>query len=557
MKSICFFCSYSTSTTIANYIQYYLKELAKHFTQVVFITNEKTLSVESLSFLEKNKIELLFVENEGYDFGMWYKGMLKYNAENYDRVGLVNDSCILFKPLDAYFNWLDKQELDYAGMVDSIEFAYHIQSFFLILNKKAIEPAFSFFKQHGLHNDREDVIKIYELGLCKHIQQQGLKVGVWQITQGANPSLYAAEKMIRNGYPLIKKKILFNSFSAIEYNIIKRHTLHHNPNHYISIIKAVSTNSKSFDFNLLKADGYNPDLKKIRLLQLATIRYKMKEKIKSPFKKIYRMLHIRHLRNLLNFRIKQTANLFGNLFHYKINTNTKVAVCLICKDENHYLQEWLTYYRSIGINHFFIYDNNSKIPISETLANEKDCTVIEWKEDQLGKQMNAYFDCCKKNKNYDWILFIDTDEFLILKKHKTVQDFLSEYNYFSGVGINWICYTASGYENRVEWFKFNKFIPLSNEINNHIKSFVRPKYVTQVQTDPHHFAVTTVNEHKELINGPFHKHSSDIAFIRHNLTRSKTEYLDKISRGRGDGAPSPHSIRAFYELDEQATETEK
>jgi hypothetical protein len=557
MKSICFFCSYSTSPDIANYIQYYVKELTRHFSRVIFITNERTLTPSSLNFLTTSGTELFFVANEGYDFGMWYKAMLKYDVEQFDRVGLVNDSCILFKPLDAYFNWLNTQDLDYAGMVDSIEFVYHIQSFFLILNKKAIEPTLGFFKENGLHNDREDVIKTYELGLCQYMQQQGLKVGVWQKTQGANPSLYAAEKMIQNGYPLIKKKILFNSFSPIEYNIIKRHTLHHNPNHYISIIKAASTSSGSFDFNLLKADGYNPNLKKITLLQLATIRYKMKEKILSPLKKTYRMLHIRHLRNLVNLRIKQTANLVGNLFRYKIQTNTKVAVCLICKDENHYLQEWLTHYRSIGINHFFIYDNNSKVRISETLVNEKDCTVIEWKEDQLGKQMNAYFDCCKKNKDYDWILFIDTDEFLVLKKHKTVQDFLSGYNYFSGVGLNWICYTGSGHENRVEWFKYNKFIPLSNEINNHIKSFVRPKYVTQVQTDPHHFAVTTVNEHKELINGPFHKHSSDIAFIRHNLTRSKNEYLDKISRGRGDGAPSPHTVETFYLFDEISTETEK
>ena len=97
MTSICLFCSYFNSDTIPNYIQYYVKELKNYFTKVVFITNEKSLSESSFSFLQTNKIEPFFVTNEGYDFGMWYKAMLKYDVEKYDRLNLVNDSCILFK----------------------------------------------------------------------------------------------------------------------------------------------------------------------------------------------------------------------------------------------------------------------------------------------------------------------------------------------------------------------------------------------------------------------------------------------------------------------------
>ncbi len=556
MKSICFFSSYSTSADISNYIQYYLKELGRHFNKVIFITNEKTLSLASLSFLETNKTEFLLVYNEGYDFGMWYKGMVKYNAEEYDRVGLVNDSCILFKPLDEYFNWLDNQKLDVAGMIDSNEIMYHIQSFFLTLNKKAITPTLQLFKQHGFKSGREEVILTYEVGLCQYLQKQGLRADSWFSCQKYMPlynsSIYSAHNMIMDGYPMIKKKILFNSFTDVEYKTLIRHSLNHDPNFYLSIIKKTNRTSLIFDFDLLKADGYNPDQKKINALRFAALWFKAKNSLILLKNKIVLKLKLTQIKFRLTYLFQKIKDKFNNSSNNKID---KIAVCLICKDENQYLKEWLDYHRNIGFTHFFIYDNHSKIPISETLKNEKDCTVILWKDQEL-KQTKAYFDCCKKNKNYDWILFIDTDEFLILKKHKTVHNFLSEYNYFSGVGINWICYTASGYENRVEWFKFNKFIPLSNKINNHIKSFVRPKYVTHVQTDPHHFAVTTVNVHKELINGSFHKHSSDIAFIRHNLTRSKTEYLDKISRGRGDGAPSPHSIKAFYELDEQATETE-
>jgi hypothetical protein len=251
----------------------------------------------------------------------------------------------------------------------------------------------------------------------------------------------------------------------------------------------------------------------------------------------------------IKYRIQKAQNDSGPKTYFP---EEKIAVCLICKDENPYLQEWLEYHRSIGFTHFFIYDNNSKIPISETLKYEKDCSVILWKDDEVGKQSNAYFDCCKKNRDYKWILFIDTDEFLILKKHKTIQEFLGDYDAFYAVGLNWICFTGSGHESRAEWFKYDKYIPLDDEVNTHIKSFVRPKSVKLPPKDPHKFSVVTVNEHKNLIKGPLYKHSSDIAYIRHNITRSRNEYIEKINRGRGDGSPTTHSLEIFEAFEKQS-----
>jgi|ERR1700757_3484024 len=299
MKSICLFCSYFTSDNIPNYVQFYIKELTKHFTKVIFITNEKKLVESSLSFLENNKIEPFFVANEGHDFGMWYKAMLKYNIEEYDRLGLVNDSCILFKPLDDYFNWLNSQNLDYAGMTDTEEIIYHIQSYFLTINKKAIKPTLEFFKQHGLQVNRQDVINIYELGLSKYLGEINLSTGAWfsykKYMPKYNPSLYAAKKMITDGFPLIKKKILFNSFSINEYKEIGKHNFDNNPKNYISTIKDANKTITIFDLNLLKADGYNPTLKKIMLLI-----ERIEDTFLSWLKFIYRKFKIRELRNKFN-----------------------------------------------------------------------------------------------------------------------------------------------------------------------------------------------------------------------------------------------------------------
>jgi lipopolysaccharide biosynthesis protein len=310
MKSICLFCSYFNSSDIPNYVQYYVKELTGHFTKVIFVTNEKNLSDTSASFLQTNNIESFFVTNEGYDFGMWYKAMLKYDVEQYDRLGLVNDSCILFKPLDDYFSWLDNQSIDYAGINDSQEIIYHIQSFFLTINKKAIIPTLNYFKKHGILEDRLEVIKIYELGLCIYIQELGLKTNAWflykEYLQKYNPSVYAVPKMIKDGYPLIKKKIIFNSFLDQDYPGIFYHSFNHNPNYYIKLIKRVNKKDSLFDFKLLQKDGFNPDLKKIYKLQSLSIYYRSlavyqraKKIVLVPLLFIYHKLKIKRLWNKL------------------------------------------------------------------------------------------------------------------------------------------------------------------------------------------------------------------------------------------------------------------
>ncbi len=43
MKSICFYSSYFTLDYIPYYVKFYLEELEKHFSEIVFLTNEKQL----------------------------------------------------------------------------------------------------------------------------------------------------------------------------------------------------------------------------------------------------------------------------------------------------------------------------------------------------------------------------------------------------------------------------------------------------------------------------------------------------------------------------------
>ena len=122
----------------------------------------------------------------------------------------------------------------------------------------------------------------------------------------------------------------------------------------------------------------------------------------------------------------------------------RVGLCVIGKNENKYAKEYVDHYKSIGFNHIFIYDNNDKEGehfeevLSEDIAKNY-VSIINYRNRKDQPQFKAYNDCYEKNsKNYEWLAFYDFDEFLHLKKHKTIQEFVEEekFNNCTNIKIN-------------------------------------------------------------------------------------------------------------------------
>jgi hypothetical protein len=52
----------------------------------------------------------------------------------------------------------------------------------------------------------------------------------------------------------------------------------------------------------------------------------------------------------------------------KLKFPHKLAVCAIAKNEGAYFKEWLEYHRLVGVEKFYIYDNESDDDTKEVLA---------------------------------------------------------------------------------------------------------------------------------------------------------------------------------------------
>jgi hypothetical protein len=207
----------------------------------------------------------------------------------------------------------------------------------------------------------------------------------------------------------------------------------------------------------------------------------------------------------------------------------KIGICLIIKDENDYLDEWLLHYKRLGVNRFFIYDNNSKIPIK---IESNDVEVILWDDENFGSQNNAYLDCCNKNKNFDYIGFFDTDEFYMSKTMNIKQDIeelTNKFGKFNGFGIYWRVY-GKPKPYYTERKPINEYTHYSE--NNHIKSFINPKEV-HFFPDPHKPIINGlyIDELGRKVTSPIGQHTSKSIWIKHIWSRSLTEFESKLKRG--------------------------
>ncbi|RYF92577.1 MAG: hypothetical protein EOO00_07110 [Chitinophagaceae bacterium] len=222
----------------------------------------------------------------------------------------------------------------------------------------------------------------------------------------------------------------------------------------------------------------------------------------------------------------------------------ELAICCIAKNEEHYLAEWIEYHLKIGVTRFYIYDNESPVPITTTLASYIDRGIAKV-EFIAGKKMQVtVHKHCLANHGADckWIAFIDVDEFIVPKTSTgNLVSFLKPYQKYGGLGMHWLVFGANGHLQRPRGTQRENYTRRSlktHEINEHIKTIVQPRHVKWVPHDPHHFKYKfgkyCVNENFERIDGATGVHTSNKIQLNHYFSRSQEDFHLKVARGRAD-----------------------
>lgn len=97
----------------------------------------------------------------------------------------------------------------------------------------------------------------------------------------------------------------------------------------------------------------------------------------------------------------------------------KVIICAIAKNEDKYISDFCKYHLALGFDEIHIYDNGTKIPI-----NDERIIIHPFKNvENKCPQLVAYNDFLK-TVDYDWVTFIDIDEFITLDEYNNIKDYL-------------------------------------------------------------------------------------------------------------------------------------
>lgn len=220
----------------------------------------------------------------------------------------------------------------------------------------------------------------------------------------------------------------------------------------------------------------------------------------------------------------------------------KVALVCIAKNEDNYIKEWVDYHIKLGFDNVFIYENDWRCDYTHP-------QLVKIPFDGLSQQMVAYNNWLKHRKNgFDWVAFFDVDEFLVLKKHKTIQEFVSDYNSKNGIGINWYFFGNNGHE-KVEddYSQIKRFTKRGSVMNHHIKTILNCNVKCNMKVhNPD--SVQIVSPEGNQIYGPFnYKFSDEIAQLNHYFCKTPEEFKKKCDRGRADKFEYKNTFEVNYQ----------
>lgn len=224
-----------------------------------------------------------------------------------------------------------------------------------------------------------------------------------------------------------------------------------------------------------------------------------------------------------------------------------LTLAAIFKNEAPFIREWLEYHRLVGVDHFYLYNNESTDhfqPVLDPYIQQGLVTLIDWpdrpgKLEQTAKyrwvhntQVPAYEDAilrCKQETQ--WLGLIDIDEFLVPKQSETMRPLLERYEVFPAVRLYWHIYGTSGIQELqpgqlvIEAFHKTGY-PEEDFNTKFFKTIMQPEEYVKFHWPPH--IAMYRNDEPDIVVNKFE------AQINHYINRSiKFFYETKLKTRQG------------------------
>jgi hypothetical protein len=239
----------------------------------------------------------------------------------------------------------------------------------------------------------------------------------------------------------------------------------------------------------------------------------------------------------------------------------KLAACLYVRNEERDIAEWLAFHTVVGFATLIVFDNLSSDrtrQIVRAAGKVRDVRLIPWPL-TLARAQGLAYDLCLRlfGREFDWIGFFDSDEFIVPARTDDVKDLLRPLGALAGVAMNYAMFGSSGHQAFPEGLvieSFTRRAPADFDDHRVVKSLIRPRGAWFVT--PHAFKVR--GAYGSLTGAPIHwdipgktveQPDLSLGQVNHYFTRSRAHWEQKMRRGYRD-VVRPESAFAQYDRNE-------
>jgi hypothetical protein len=214
-----------------------------------------------------------------------------------------------------------------------------------------------------------------------------------------------------------------------------------------------------------------------------------------------------------------------------------VALCCRIRDEARYLEEWIEYYLAAGVDHFFFYEKLSQDNYRDVLRPYIDQGMVtlfdNWPHVPVSPA--AEEDCILRSVGrFEWVGFIDADEFVVIQGDRGIGEFLSRYRTEVSVALHWYMFGSNGHQKRPAGPVIAEYTHRAKAANRHVKCFLRPEYVAKYRNSHSWYYRSmrhAVTEAGRRVDGSTSvPASAESAWINHYHHKSDQDYFEKAAR---------------------------
>lgn len=231
MKAIAVMAHYDVDNLVDPYLYNNFDKLSDVVEKIILVS---TSAIDSDISLRYPKVQVIVRDNVGYDFCSYKEGIFSIDElYSYDCLLVLNDSFYSNKNLDLKSIIKMSEGYDIFSLTASRQFAYHLQSYFLIFNKKALtsEWFFNFWDNLYHYKRKERIIFDYEIELTNSALRNGLSTGsCYTPVHDKNPC-HSDYQLLFDKYSFVKIDVLRNDIGHVDLSatenaeIINKHLI--------------------------------------------------------------------------------------------------------------------------------------------------------------------------------------------------------------------------------------------------------------------------------------------------------------------------------------------